>query len=292
MDMDDDILQEFLAESWGNLGQLDTEIVSLEKEPANADLLASIFRTIHTIKGTCGFIGLTNLGNVTHSAENVLGKMRDGVLDVSPGAISLILEAVDVVKELLEGLEATGEEPKTDNATLITILDGLAETGEIAETATPIAETATTEPQAITDTPQTPTADPLPAAATAEVPAENTETKRSVVDLSIRVNVDVLDSLMNLVGELVLARNQLLQLGRGDDESKYAAPIIHLNRVTTDLQEGVMKTRMQPIGNAWSKLPRLVRDLVQITGHHIELEMSGAETELDRTVSWTRSRIR
>ncbi|MCH7686732.1 MAG: chemotaxis protein CheW, partial [Planctomycetes bacterium] len=108
--------------------------------------------------------------------------------------------------------------------------------------------------------------------------------KTSVDDLSIRVNVNVLDSLMDLVGELVLTRNQLLQLSRGDDESKYAAPITHLNRVTTDLQEGVMKTRMQPIGNAWNKLPRLVRDLAQVTGHQIELEMSGADTELDRTV--------
>ncbi|MEX0724968.1 MAG: chemotaxis protein CheW, partial [Planctomycetaceae bacterium] len=108
--------------------------------------------------------------------------------------------------------------------------------------------------------------------------------KKSVADLSIRVNVNVLDSLMNLVGELVLTRNQLLQLARGDDESKYAAPITHLNRVTTDLQEGVMKTRMQPIGNAWSKLPRLVRDLSQITGKQIDLVMSGADTELDRTV--------
>ena len=120
------------------------------------------------------------------------------------------------------------------------------------------------------------TADPTDAAGDAG--------KKTVADLSIRVNVNVLDSLMNLVGELVLTRNQLLQLARGDEESKYAAPIGHLNRVTTDLQEGVMKTRMQPIGNAWSKLPRLVRDLSQVTGHSIELEMSGAETELDRTV--------
>ena len=114
--------------------------------------------------------------------------------------------------------------------------------------------------------------------------AEEKPNKKNISDLSIRVNVDVLDSLMNLVGELVLTRNQLLQLSRGDEESKYSAPITHLNRITTDLQEGVMKTRMQPIGNAWSKMPRLVRDLCQVTGHQIELKMTGAETELDRTV--------
>src|SRR3990172_12610944 len=124
--MDEDILQEFLAESWENLGRLDSEIVSLEKDPKNRSLLASIFRTIHTIKGTCGFIGLTHLGAVAHSAENVLGQMRDGVLDVTPGAISLVLQAVDVVKDLLQGLEATREEPQRDNSALIADLDVLA----------------------------------------------------------------------------------------------------------------------------------------------------------------------
>lgn len=313
--MDDEILQEFLAESWDNLGQLDTEIVSLEKEPSNAELLASIFRTIHTIKGTCGFIGLNELGGVAHSAENVLGKMRDGLLEVTPEAISLILEAIDAIKSLLEGLEATGEEPKADNSALISQLNQLADGGnEEDRFANPEPAMAPAEP-AITPstfvTPPAPLAESVVPESTAEFvaspepvrepraafsgvesvpdavadgPAGETSSKSTVADLSIRVNVDVLDSLMNLVGELVLARNQLLQLARGDDESKYATPIAHLNRVTTDLQEGVMKTRMQPIGNAWSKLPRLIRDLMQLTGRHIELEMSGAETELDRTV--------
>lgn len=307
--MDDDILQEFLAESWENLSQLDIEIVSLEKDPNNSDLLGSIFRTIHTIKGTCGFIGLTGLGLVAHSAENVLGQMREGSLDVTSDAISLILEAVDEVKALLQGLEATGEEPSRDNAKLIGKLDLLAEIGgatpsnaaaeqpihefqpansieteDVKETSPPIervnndsAVEANAETQIASDASANSGSDP-------ESGQPQETSKKSVADLSIRVNVDVLDSLMNLVGELVLTRNQLLQLARGDDESKYAAPITHLNRVTTDLQEGVMKTRMQPIGNAWKKLPRLMRDLAQITGNQIELEMSGAETELDRTV--------
>ncbi|WP_417389920.1 chemotaxis protein CheW [Gimesia sp.] len=307
----DDILQEFLAESWENLGQLDSEIVELEKDPQNAELIASIFRTIHTIKGTCGFLGLTNLGAVAHSAENVLGKMRERMLEVSPGAISLVLEAIDRIKELLQGLEATGEEPKTDHSTLTLMLDELAnlatapfESTQQAASVTPAAkspaelqvyerplnEQSQTEITAATD--GNPAAgeefhpevvDPLvPATGTEEVASRSS--KVSVADLSIRVNVNVVDSLMNLVGELVLTRNQLLQLARGDEESKYAAPITHLNRVTTDLQEGVMKTRMQPIGNAWNKLPRLVRDLSQVTNKHIELVMTGAETELDRTV--------
>jgi len=305
--MDDEILQEFLAESWENLSRLDTEIVSLEKDPHNADLLASIFRTIHTIKGTCGFIGLTELGSVAHSGENVLGKMRDGVLEVTPDAISLVLCAIDVIKGLLQGLEATGKEPTGDNSTLIANLDALAEGGTVP-TAEPVvtdaAETvATSEPaveipaaqpdeaavtsapaEAVPVTASSPDTETAPKPETSPKPSVGDAPKSSIADLSIRVNVDVLDSLMNLVGELVLTRNQLLQLARGDEESKYAAPITHLNRVTTDLQEGVMKTRMQPIGNAWKKLPRLVRDLTQVTGHQIELEMSGAETELDRTV--------
>ncbi|MBT4867579.1 MAG: response regulator [Planctomycetaceae bacterium] len=312
--MDDEILQDFLAESWENLSQLDTEIVALEKDPKNDDLLASIFRTIHTIKGTCGFIGLTRLGAVAHSGENVLGRMREGQLDVTPDAISLVLQVVDVIKELLEGLEATGGEPVRDDSELIARLDKLAESGTVessadatadglamieaigTEQAAPLNETeedadTTGEPEI---EPQLAVPEPIETdmgATTITEPIHDADTaqtaetgKTSVADLSIRVNVNVLDSLMNMVGELVLTRNQLLQLARDDDESKYAAPIGHLNRVTTDLQEGVMKTRMQPIGNAWKKLPRLVRDLSQVTGHHIELEMTGAETELDRTV--------
>tara|TARA_R110002111_G_scaffold262289_1_gene337807 strand:+ start:90077 stop:92743 length:2667 start_codon:yes stop_codon:yes gene_type:complete len=310
----DDILQEFLAESWENLGQLDSEIVELEKDPKNAELIASIFRTIHTIKGTCGFLGLTNLGAVAHSAENVLGKMREGILDVSPGAISLVLEAIDQIKELLQGLEATGEEPKVDHSSLTSMLDELADyaTKQAAEAKAqpaPVVEQAPAEVSSGSQQAQSIASEQQPLkedvdiseAPRLESEAESTglavsagvsdgeaiaakSSKVSVADLSIRVNVHVVDSLMNMVGELVLTRNQLLQLARGDEESKYAAPIAHLNRVTTDLQEGVMKTRMQPIGNAWNKLPRLVRDLSQVTTKHIELVMTGAETELDRTV--------
>ncbi len=316
--MEDDILQEFLAESWENLGRLDTEIVQLEREPDNGELLGSIFRTIHTIKGTCGFIGLTRLGKVAHSTENVLGKMRDGRLDVSPPAVSLVLDGIDRIKELLSGLEDGGKEPDLDSGSLIHKLDLLASLGDPAPkmdpsaleslnevpAARPVADepVPTSEPELVVETPavaEVILATPVPVAPApprgtakprAESPSNDAESpakddgRKSVADLSIRVNVDVLDLLMNLVGELVLTRNQLLQLVRGEDESRYAAPIALLNRVTTDLQEGVMKTRMQPIGNAWSKLPRLVRDLCQVTGKQVELEMIGAETELDRTV--------
>ncbi len=292
--MDDDILKEFLAESWENLGRLDAEIVELEKHPGDKALLGSIFRTIHTIKGTCGFIGLSGLGAVAHSAENVLGKMRDGDLAASPATISPVLEAVDEIKFLLHGLETTGAEPQRDNSGLIRQLDQIADQAKpggeatsvpaaVAPPAPPVVSSpAATSPavaaqvttaQVTATSPMAPVPAPVadePVAAVtdtashgltetsrgiAEAPAAEGEAGKSVADLTIRVNVDVVDRLMNLVGELVLTRNQLLQMVRGEDESKYAAPVSHLNRVTTDLQEAVMKTRMQPIGNAWNKLP-------------------------------------
>ena len=322
----DEVLTEFVAESWENLNQLDADLVELEKRCGDADLLASVFRTIHTIKGTCGFIGLNKLGALAHSTENVLGQMRSGALEPSRAAFSITLRAIDEIKELLTAIEATGQEPECDHVGLINQLEMLARIdeefrvrpGELESTATTpltaIIEARGSKPlspaagplsddsslnEVVTETPPPTAVTPLPpvstepqkkavAAAPAAIPTAPVESPvsatRSVSDLSIRVNVDVIDSLMNLVGELVLTRNQLLQLARGDEESKYVAPITHLNRVTTDLQEGVMKTRMQPIGNAWAKLPRLVRDLCQITGKTIELELHGAETELDRTV--------
>lgn len=306
--MDDDILKEFLAESWENLGRLDAEIVELEKKPSDKGLLGSIFRTIHTIKGTCGFIGLTGLGAVAHSAENVLGKMRDGVLAASPTTISPVLEAVDEIKVLLQGLESTGAEPQRDNSGLIHRLDEIAEQANAGGSGTPppapVPPVVVSAPVAVAPSPEVSSpvatvpvvqveevAVEAPVVQAAEMvkgatdaPASEGEAGKSVADLTIRVNVDVVDRLMNMVGELVLTRNQLLQMVRGEDESKYAAPISHLNRVTTDLQEAVMKTRMQPIGNAWNKLPRVVRDLAKQLGKQIELVMTGAETELDRTV--------
>ncbi len=339
----DDVLQEFISESWENLAQLDNEIVELEKAGSDPELLASIFRTIHTIKGTCGFIGLDRLGALAHSAENVLGQMRDGKMEVSESAISITLRAIDRIKDLLSAIEETGEEPELNNNDLINQLDMLArladdfgsapaaeepvaqspgqsqagkpvnlfdlvlppgndtveppeadsatlvEKAAVAEKAADTVEPEVARPEpvaadAVEPEPAVPAAVVEPAGEASSQAAAGSGGTRSVADLSIRVNVDVLDSLMNLVGELVLTRNQLLQLSRGDEESIYAAPITHLNRVTADLQEGVMKTRMQPIGHAWSRLPRLVRDLCQVTGKQIELEMHGSETELDRTV--------
>ncbi len=296
----DEILRDFLTESNENLARLDRDVVDLERRPGEASLLNSIFRTIHTIKGTCGFLGLSRLEAVAHAAESVLGYLREGRLVVSPPLINDVLAAVDVIKVIIEALERTEQEPAGDDSAIVAKLDRWTNiaTGDPAVAAS-----------AVPSMPVVPAA--APAMATAAAPrvasraavesAPNTaaaegssapaidadvlpDVKAGHADSTLRVNVVLLDQLMNLVGELALGRNQLIQLAASDEDSAFTAPVQHLNRVTTDLLEAVMKTRMQPIGGAWTKLPRIVRDLSQAAGKHIELEMSGAETELDRQI--------
>ena len=268
----DDVLREFLTESNENLVRLEQDIVELERAPGDAALLNSIFRTIHTIKGTCGFLGLERLERVAHSGESVLVLVRDGKLDASPELMTSVLACVDVIKEILATIEKTGNEPAGDDTALIASLDAWV-SGEPVTSRSPVPVPSTRTPSA---TPIAPAAPP----STNDARAQNTE----ATDATLRVNVHLLDRLMNLVGELVLSRNQLIQLSSANEDSPYVAPVQRLNRVATDLQEAVMKTRMQPIGNAWGKLPRMVRDLAQETGKRIELELSGAETELDRQI--------
>jgi two-component system chemotaxis sensor kinase CheA len=259
----DDLIAEFLTETNESLAEADLALVKLERTPDDAATLSLIFRLVHTIKGTCGFLGLPRLEHVAHAAENVLGKLRDRELVATPGVVSAVLAALDRIKLIVAGLGATGSEPAGDDRDCIAALERAAageapEAGAVAE-ASPVAEAEHVE---------------APAAA-----AEN-----SVGSQTIRVTVDVLEELMTLVGELVLTRNQLLQISRAEGTSAFTAPLQRLSHITSDLQEGVMKTRMQPIGNAWNKLPRLVRDLAHETGKKIQLDMHGQETELDRQV--------
>jgi len=357
----DDLLVEFLTETSEALDQLDVELVKLEQDPNDPELLGNIFRLVHTIKGTCGFLGLPRLESVAHAGENILGKFRDGDIKVNPDGVTLILECLDRIKELLGELERTEAEPEGNDKPLIDRLNSYADSGG-ADAPAPAAETpveapssepavepaasavepdehgfvpvpagqtgeaiqtpsaaepdehgfvpvpadqtgqasesapAVTEPVA-TDTaatetaaavPATPeaTATPAPAAAddsAAEAPGQ-ADKESSVANQSIRVNVGLLEDLMTSVSELVLSRNQLLQMVRHLDDSEFTAPLQRLNHITTELQEGVMKTRMQPIGNAWSKLPRIIRDLAHELDKKIDLQMIGADTELDRQV--------
>ena len=278
----EDLLPEFLAETLESLELLGAEVVKLERKPGDKPTLGSIFRHVHTIKGTCGFLGLARLEKVAHAAENVLGKHRDGVLPVTPGSITLILRALDAIRSIVDGIQATGQEPSGNDAGLIADLTDAAE-GRVAAAAAPAVEVvAEAMPALAAASPATAVPALAPAAEAAE-PVAATRAPESAAQ-TIRVNVDVLEGLMTLVSELVLTRNQILQLARSEHTEVFTGPLQRLSHITSDLQEGVMKTRMQPIGNAWGNLPRLVRDLAHELGKKIELVMHGANTELDRQV--------
>ena len=282
----DDLLADFLTETHEGLSATDEALLRLERAPDDAPTLAEVFRQVHTIKGTCGFLGLSRLEKVAHAAETILGLYRDGSLAVTSAGITLVFSAVDCIRHIVAGLEATGQEPAGDDAEVIAALEAAAR-GEVVVLAPPSAPMPAPDaaPQIALEE-----ATPRPAAATmARAPEAAPEPVQgdlmaSTAQQTIRVSVDVLEDLMTLVSELVLTRNQLLQLARASGDSQLSVPLQRLSHITSDLQEGVMKTRMQPIGNAWAKLPRLVRDLAHDLGKKIDLDMRGAETELDRQV--------
>jgi two-component system chemotaxis sensor kinase CheA len=284
----DDLLREFLTESAESLARLDVELVELERNPNDQELLSNIFRLVHTVKGTCGFLGLPRLEAVAHAGEDVLGRIREGKLAANAQAITLILTSIDAIKSILAELERTEAEPAGDDATLIAALNAFAEGRDADPAPAPIADE---RPQAAPSAAQPPVQDagsaapaPAKAAPRAGEAATAPAAQASEANQTIRVNVGLLENLMNLVSELVLTRNQLLQMVRARNDSELTVPLQRLSHTTTELQEGVMKTRMQPIGNAWNPLPRIVRDLAKDLGKEIVLEMHGAETELDRQV--------
>jgi len=298
----DAIVNEFLVESNENLDQLDQDLVDLEQNPSETGILASIFRTIHTIKGTCGFIGFSKLESVAHVGENLLSKLRDGELTINPPITSALLSMVDAIRQILSCIENSQNEGDVDYSELIGTLTSL-QKGESVVTAVAASETPAAGPakventEDVADSPageevvKSPVSEgqiqtPAPARERSETVAaekkdngaggvERKQESRGVADTNLRVDVKLLDRLMNLVGELVLARNQILQFTPNEQDSTYAATTQHLNLVTTEIQEGVMKTRMQPIGNIRNKFPRVVRDLAASCGKKIRLEMEG-----------------
>ncbi|MGB7929479.1 MAG: chemotaxis protein CheW [Terriglobales bacterium] len=342
MNDSDDIVKEFLVESYENLDRLDQDLLQLERNPNDREILASVFRTIHTIKGTSGFLNFNQLGAVTHVGESLLGLLRDGQKALDRDITNALLAMVDTVRQILASIEATGGEGERNDDGLISRLTRLQRPAEAAgrvearsevkaaaaaaggspEMGSPqtnaiasdavdsdgvvssqmVSNPLVSNPvvnNAITAEEAKPAGIPAPAVNVAErvsVPAaaasaEATDAQRpqaspgqSAADRTIRLDVSLLDQLMNLVGELVLARNQILQFANSTEESGLLVTSQRLNLITTELQEGVMKTRMQPIGNIWSKFPRTVRDLALGCGKQVRVEMEGQETELDKTL--------
>jgi two-component system, chemotaxis family, sensor kinase CheA len=279
-----EIVNEFLIESYENLEQLDRDLVTLEQDPASQSILASIFRTIHTIKGTCGFLGFGKLESVAHVGENLLSKLRDGALRLRPDITTALLALVDAIREILGNIESIGAEGEADYTNLVqTLIQMLKDGGEShSPAAPPVATAPETQVQALpTEVP----AERVVLGDEETAHLEKTEHRHSSAsDSTVRVDVGLLDKLMNRVGELVLARNQILQFTSTLSDSALLSTAQRLNLITTELQEGVMKTRMQPIGNIWSKFSRVVRDLAVQCGKQVRIEMEGKETELDKSI--------
>ncbi len=317
-----EIVQEFLAEAQEMLEGLDNYFVQLEARPDDTSLLNEIFRAAHSIKGSAGFIGLTRIVEVAHHAENVLNQLRQGMMKAEPAVIDIILEAMDALKLLLEEVH-TGTQADVDIDTLTMKLDLLLQWGEDqaashestgpkapdteeAGMVVPPEEPEPKEPEPGEPVSSPPSAEivsggqsahppsppPPPPSAPPQSEAAQVQSSGVEVDQTIRVETSRLDNVMNLVGELVLGRNRLVRLAtdtRGDDDwekqqKDIAEAVIQLSRVTTDLQLAVIKTRMQPIKKVLGKFPRMVRDLSRKLGKEARLELSGEETELDKSV--------
>jgi two-component system chemotaxis sensor kinase CheA len=343
----DEIVKDFLVESNENLDRLDQELVKLESDPTSTALLGSIFRTIHTIKGSCGFLGFARLEKVAHSGESLLSLLRDLKLTLNAEITSGLLAMVDAVRHMLKEIQSTEHDGENDYPELqakLKRLQGAPATApvEAAPTVLPANTAKAPEPVQAAEVPAAQTAPgPEPAPAKKKTVRQPTPGKigallvdRGTVkpedlalalqeqekgdqrrlgeilvalglcrleDISaaqqiietrgrdsgvdtVRVGVNLLDKLMNLVGELVLARNQLLQFSNGLQDAGFGVISQRMNLIASELQEEVMKTRMQPIGTIWNKFPRTVRDLAQGCGKEVRLEMEGQDTELDRTI--------
>lgn len=331
-----DILREFVLETHENLTLLDADLLRLEKNPTEKNTLAQVFRTLHSVKGTAGFMGLVKLQAVAHASESLLSRLRAGEMRFNRTIATALLQVVDAIREMLAHIEASGGEGDGDYARLIAEVDRLREAGDqgaaspvslvaepplpsllrpVPERPAPVklppVTTALVQPDTTLDlgikmpplgvVPETtldlniqmpplaavevapPPSSPIPPAQ--PVPAEPPETRQhSTADTSIRVDVNLLDKLMTLMGELVLARNQILQYSTLQEDSGFLSTVQRLNLLTTELQSSVMKTRMQPIGNVLSKFPRIVRDLALACGKKVRFEMEGQDTELDKTL--------
>ena len=304
----DDVIAEFLVESREGLDTLDRDLVALEDTPDDRELLSRIFRCFHTVKGTAGFLGFGKLESLTHAGESLLSRMRDGELRPSGTITSVLLGTVDAVRVMLNEVEASGNDGDGDYSQLTETLKALCRGEEPA----PAAEQAL-EPEPAPEPPPKPKAatkpEPQPQAAAPEpsvdedvvsaqheaadaalvqppaapVPAEEPRHAAALPE-SVRVDLTLLDNLVDLAGELVLTRNHIVQLSKSREDTVLATATQRLNFVTAQLQDGIMRMRMQPVSNLFSKFPRVVRDLARSCRKLVRLEQDGGTTELDKSL--------
>ncbi len=276
----DELTKEFLAESMEGLDRMDRCLTELEQRPGDKALLGEIFRAVHTIKGTTGFLGFSRLEKLAHAGESLLGSLRDGVLVADAGVVGGLLELMDGLRAILRLIERTGKEgtrASDEDSALIARMQALNQaSGHAGE----VPATSLSTAQAVAELPPPP--EPV-------LPERRSETAPLAAaangvssDRTLRVDVEVLNRMMNLVGELVLTRNQIVQSGR--DAAHFAELARRLNTVTADLRETVMHARMQPVGHLFGKFPRLVRDLALSCGKLVRIEFSGQETGLDKSL--------
>ncbi|MDO9380437.1 MAG: Hpt domain-containing protein [Nocardioidaceae bacterium] len=300
MDDLDEIVAEFLVESHENLDRLDHDLVLLEQDPASHDLLAGVFRTIHTIKGTSGFLGLTALERVTHAGEDLLSRLRDGALVLTPERTSALLEMGDAVRAVLVEVERTGAEGDADHGPLVERLTRLASDEQVDETTTlgeilVAQRVATPEQVMLAVRTQRDQADGrrlgeileqlgTPGDMIDRALATQRAARRSASSSTVRLDVGLLDTVVALVEELVLTRDQLSAVASDLRHPELARTARRLSLVADDLRDHVRRTRCQPVEQVWSRLPRVVRDLARSCGREVELVLEGRDVELDTVV--------
>jgi two-component system, chemotaxis family, sensor kinase CheA len=290
-----EIIREFLIESHENLDQLDQDLVVLERDPSRNEVFDNIFRTMHTLKGSCAVLGYSKLESIAHTGESLLDCLRSGQLRLSTDITSALLATADAVRSTLRNIERHGEEGGEDYSDLIARLKSFQSDGDEPAAPPPAIEERPlferlgdmeSIPKSVklfvSGSSEESKASPEPPAADGE--NAHTLPESAVSESTIRVDVELLDKLITMVGEMVLARNQILQFAAREEDSTFLAAVQRLNLITSELQEAAMKTRMQPIGNIWSRFPRVVRDLSVACGKQIRLNMDGRETELDKSI--------
>ncbi|MGC9110017.1 MAG: chemotaxis protein CheW [Caldimicrobium sp.] len=301
--IDEDILKDFLVEAKDGIAKMEEEFVELEKDKNNLEIIKSLFRTMHSLKGAAGFFGFKSLEGIAHFAEDILGKIRDGELEATEDIIDVLLKCLDEIKYIVAYLEENKTEPVDER-----ILDFLVElsnfTDKVKKRAKEGVKEEKKEKEEIPSMEESIKEEPLKEELSKEEPIIEQKTEKvleekkeplreekpvstpqvSLTETHIKVDVKLLDSLMNLAGELVLARNRVVQLANRINDPELSRSVQALSMVTTELQETIMKTRMQPIGVVFNKFPRIVRDLAKALGKKVNLHLEGTETELDRSI--------